>query len=68
LVTGFEKEWGYFTLEELLTVKWHGIPGIERDLYFNPVTVGECRELNPQERDRRYADPSQITMTRREDS
>jgi len=61
LVIGFEKEWGYFTLEELLTVKWHGIPGIERDLYFKAVTVGECRELNPKARDRHYADPAQIT-------
>ena len=47
LVNGFEKEWGYFTLSELLSVKWHGIPGIERDLFFHPVTVGACSELNP---------------------
>ena len=33
---------GYFTLGELLSVKWNGIPGIERDLHFEPVTVGEC--------------------------
>lgn len=68
LVSGFEKEWGYWTLEELLTVKWQGIQGIERDLHFKPVTVGECRELNPQARDRRYADPSQIATTSREDN
>jgi len=51
LVDGFEKEWGYFTLGELLSVKWHGIPGIERDLFFEPVTVGACNELNPQYHD-----------------
>jgi hypothetical protein len=54
LVCGHEREWGYFTLSELLKVKFHGIPGIERDLYFTPVTVGECREitLNEDEDDR----------------
>jgi len=61
LVDGHEKEWGYFTLEELLTIKLNGIPGIERDLHFTPVTVGECGELNSKTRDRHYANPSQIT-------
>jgi len=46
LVDGFEKEWGYFSLGELESVKWHDIPGIERDLYFDPVTVGKCSELS----------------------
>jgi hypothetical protein len=27
LVNGLEKEWGYFTLHELESIKWHGIPG-----------------------------------------
>ena len=45
LVDGFEKEWGYFSLSELESVKWHDIPGIERDLHFNPVTVSKCSEL-----------------------
>ncbi|MHB8125995.1 MAG: DUF2958 domain-containing protein [Desulfitobacteriaceae bacterium] len=40
LVNGHEKEWGYFTLQELEAIKWHGIPGIERDLYFDPVIIG----------------------------
>lgn len=46
LVVGHEKEWGYFSLRELQSIGWHGIPGIERDLHFDPVKVGECRELN----------------------
>jgi hypothetical protein len=27
IVDGSEKEWGYFTLHELESIKWHGIPG-----------------------------------------
>jgi len=46
LVHGHEREWGYFSLRELSSVQWHGIPGIERDLHFDPVTVGECSELS----------------------
>ena len=36
LVDGFEKEWGYFTLSELESVKGRGPLGlgIERDIYF----------------------------------
>jgi|PlaIllAssembly_1097288.scaffolds.fasta_scaffold00234_12 hypothetical protein len=34
-VQGFENEWGYFSLDELESVKVHGL-GIERDLYFEP--------------------------------
>jgi len=46
LVDGHEKEWGYFLLGELSSVQWYGIPGIERDLHFDAVTVGECSELS----------------------
>ena len=46
LVHGHEQEWGYFSLWELESIRWHGIQGIERDLYFNPVTVGDCSELS----------------------
>jgi len=46
LVHGHEEEWGYFSLGQLELIKWHGIPGVERDLYFNPVKVGECSELS----------------------
>jgi len=66
LVNGYEKEWGYFSLEELLAVKWHGIPGIERDLHFNPVTVGECNELNPEPHSSQFVDPPQITTGKEE--
>lgn len=48
LVDGIEQEWGYFTLGELLCVKWHGVPGIERDLHFESVKVDDCSELSPQ--------------------
>lgn len=48
LVDGHEREWGYFSLEQLLRIKWHGIPGIERDLHFTPVKVKDCSELNPE--------------------
>jgi len=60
LVDGLEREWGYFTLRELESVRFHGIPGIERDLYFDAVKVSECRELRPQEHSRHYVDPAQV--------
>ena len=44
LVEGFEKELGYFSLDELRTVKGPmGLP-IERDLYWEPKTL---REIAP---------------------
>jgi hypothetical protein len=44
LVKGFELEWGYFTLAELTAARWHGIPAVERDLYFTPKKVSEIPE------------------------
>ena len=42
LVEGFDTEWGYFGLTELAEVKvFGGVPAIERDLYWEPKTVGE---------------------------
>ncbi len=39
LVYGQEKEWGYFNLDELESVKGpHGLKK-ERDLYFNPTKI-----------------------------
>ncbi len=39
LVDGFEKEWGYFSLRELQSVKGKlGLP-IERDLYFESTKI-----------------------------
>ena len=41
LVHGFEKELGYFSLQELESVRGPmGLP-IERDLYFKPKTLAE---------------------------
>ena len=42
LVEGFETEWGYFGLSELAEAKvFGGVPAIERDLYWEPKTIGE---------------------------
>ena len=42
-VIGFENELGYFSLEELKSVKQFGL-GIERDLYFAPKRLSEIKE------------------------
>ena len=41
LVDGIEKEWGYFSLAELESIKRPFGLGIERDLYFEPKKVSE---------------------------
>lgn len=41
-VVGYETELGYFSLNELQSVKIHGL-GIERDLYFKPCLLSECK-------------------------
>ena len=44
LVQGFEEEWGYFDLTELATATvLGGVPAIERDLYWEPRTVGDIK-------------------------
>lgn len=43
LVQGHEVELGYFSLDELEEVRVHGL-GIERDLYWEPATLGEIRK------------------------
>ena len=44
LVEGFETELGYFDLTELADVTvFGGVPAIERDLYWQPKTLGEIR-------------------------
>lgn len=43
LVDGMEKEWGYFTLSQLTSVKGRFGLGIERDIHFGTPTVGEKR-------------------------
>ena len=37
-------EWGSFTLRQLMEVKLPGGLGVERDLYFDAVKFGECKE------------------------
>ncbi len=41
LVDGHEKEWGYFSLNELKEVRGPGGLRIERDYYFGMPTVGD---------------------------
>ena len=44
LVEGFEKEIGYFGLTELAeTTVFGGVPAVERDLYWQPMTLGEIK-------------------------
>lgn len=43
LVSGFEVELGYFSMAEIRTLKGPlGLP-VERDLYWEPKTIGEIR-------------------------
>jgi hypothetical protein len=43
LVKGLEDELGYFSLDEIEALKGPGGMRVERDLYFTPKTLGECR-------------------------
>ena len=44
LVEGFESEIGYFDLTELAEATvFGGVPAVERDLYWQPKTIGEIR-------------------------
>ena len=44
LVDGFERELGYFDLSELAeTTVFGGVPAVERDLYWEPRTLGEIK-------------------------
>jgi hypothetical protein len=43
-VNGHEGEYGYFGLDELETATLaNGVPVVERDLYWKPVTLGEVK-------------------------
>lgn len=44
LVQGFDTELGYFSLSELQSVKWLGVPAIERDLGWEPKTIAEIKK------------------------
>ena len=44
LVEGFKVELGYFSLDELAEATvFGGVPAVERDLYWQPKTIGEIR-------------------------
>ena len=44
LVEGFETELGYFALDELADATvFGGVPAVERDLYWEPQTLGEIK-------------------------
>jgi hypothetical protein len=45
-VIGFEKEWGYFSLNELESVRGPGGLTIERDLHFTPKRRSEIKEID----------------------
>jgi hypothetical protein len=50
LVSGFEVEYGYFSLSELESVRGSlGLP-VERDLYFEPKSLRELKEMHDQQR------------------
>ena len=47
LVEGFQMELGYFDLSELAEATVFGsVPAVERDLYWQPQTLGEIRRLS----------------------
>ena len=41
-----EKEYGYFTLSQLESLRVWGCLKVERDMYFKPQTIANCREFN----------------------
>ncbi|MBI1818659.1 MAG: DUF2958 domain-containing protein [Deltaproteobacteria bacterium] len=43
VVVGHEREFGYFSLDELGTIRGPGDLTIERDLYWKPKPLKECR-------------------------
>ena len=43
LVVGHDRELGYFSLDELETARGPLGLNVERDLYFEPTPVSECR-------------------------
>ncbi len=43
-VEGLENEWGYFSLDELESLKFCGMQRIERDLYFQPIKFGDYQK------------------------
>ncbi len=42
-VDGSCPELGYFSLKELESLNWNGIPQIERDIYFEPTPLSKVK-------------------------
>jgi hypothetical protein len=43
---GHEREHGYFRLSELESLRVWGCVKVERDMYFDPITIAKCNEFN----------------------
>lgn len=41
-VNGSVREWGYSSLAEMERTEFRGMPGIERDKWFSPLSVGQA--------------------------
>ena len=64
LVEGFEKEMGYFDLTELAeTTVFGGVPAVERDLYWEPKTLGEIKNGSQGDSPDNEETSSEYTMT-----
>ena len=64
LVEGFERELGYFDLTELAeTNVFGGVPAVERDLYWQPRTLGEIKRGSPGDSQHSEATRKGETMT-----
>ena len=64
LVEGFERELGYFDLTELAeTTVFGGVPAVERDLYWEPRTLGEIKRGSQGDSPEGEQERKEITMT-----
>jgi len=64
LVEGFEKEIGYFDLTELAETTLFGdVPAVERDLYWEPRTLGEIKRGSQVDSPQGEQERKEITMT-----
>ena len=64
LVEGFERENGYFDLTELAeTTVFGGVPAVERDLYWEPKTLGEIKNGSREDSPRNLEMDGDETMT-----
>lgn len=43
---GRAREYGYFSLSELESLRVWGCVKVERDMYFDPIKISDCRELH----------------------